>query len=103
MAVRVRDHLVAVLEKHTTQIKACGIARLGIFGSYATGKPDNESDVDVLVEFEPGKKNFDNFIGLATFLEELFDRRVELVTRESLSPYIGPRILEEVEYVTLSN
>ena len=103
MAVRVRDHLVAVLEKHTAQIKACGIARLGIFGSFVTGKPDNESDVDVLVEFEPGRKSFDNFIKLAMFLEDLLQRRVELVTPESLSPYIGPRILEEVEYVTLSN
>jgi predicted nucleotidyltransferase len=55
----------------------------------------------VLVEFEPGHKTFDAFIQLAVFLEELFERHVELVTPESLSPYIGPRILKEIEYVTL--
>lgn len=103
MAVLVKSELFATLERNAAQIKAYGVLRLGIFGSFANGEPDGESDVDLLVEFEPGKKNFDNFIGLATFLEELFERRVELVTRESLSPYIGPRILEEVEYVALSN
>jgi predicted nucleotidyltransferase len=103
MAVSVRDQLFAILEKHTAQIRAYGIARLGIFGSFVAGEPDSRSDVDVLVEFEPGSKSFDNFIKLAVFLEDLLQRRVELVTSESLSPYIGPRILEEVEYVALSD
>jgi predicted nucleotidyltransferase len=103
MAVLVKSELLAALERNAPQIKACGVLRLGIFGSFVNGEPDGDSDVDVFVEFEPGKKNFDNFIQLATFLEELLDRRVELVTRASLSPYIGPRILEEVEYVALSN
>jgi hypothetical protein len=44
------------------------------------------------------KKTFDNFIQLSFFLEELFDRSVDLMTIESLSPYIGLRILDEVEY-----
>lgn len=51
----------------------------------------------------PGKKTFDNFIDLSETLEELLHRRVELVTRESLSPYIGPRILDEIEYVPLDD
>ena len=51
------------------------------------------------MEFEQGKKTFDNFIQLSFLLEDLFKRRVELVTIESLSPYIGPHIMSEVEYV----
>jgi hypothetical protein len=54
----------------------------------------------MLVEFEPGRKTFDAFMQLAFFLEALFGRRVELVTPESLSPYIGPHILREMEYVS---
>ena len=103
MSVLARSELFAALERHAAQIKAHGVVRLGIFGSFANGEPDGDSDVDVLVEFDPGRKSFDNFIKLAMFLEDLFERRVELVTRESLSPYIGPRILEEVEYVALSH
>ncbi len=55
----------------------------------------------MLVEFAPGRKTFDNFMQLAFYLEELFGRKVELLTPESLSPYLGPRILREVEYVSL--
>lgn len=38
---------------------------------------------------------------LGFYLEELFGRKVDLLTHESLSPYLGPRILREVEYVAL--
>ena len=57
----------------------------------------------MLVEFEPGRKTFDNFMQTALLLEELLGCRVELVTPEALSPYIRPYILCEVEYVPLSD
>lgn len=76
---------------------------MGLFGSLVRGEPDSDSDIDILVEFEPGYKSLDNFVQLASFLEELFGRRVELVTPEALSPYIGPDILQEVENVTFSS
>ena len=57
------------------------------------------SDVDLLVEFEEGQKTFDNFIQLSFWLEEMLKRRVELVTVDSLSPYLRPYITQEVEYV----
>lgn len=60
-----------------------------------------ESDIDLLVEFEPGKKTFDNFIHLIFLLEDNLKRRVELVTPESLSPHLRPYLLKEVEYVPL--
>jgi len=46
-----------------------------------------------------GQKTFDYFIELSFVLKDLLQRRVELVTPEALSPHIGPRIMEEVEYV----
>jgi hypothetical protein len=49
--------------------------------------------------FESGQKTFDHFMALSFLLEDLLQRRVELVTPEGLSPYIGPYILQEVEYV----
>jgi uncharacterized protein len=100
MAVQTKDHVMTLLRSYESQIRALGVRRLGLFGSFLRGRPGKDSDVDVLVEFLPGCKTFDNFIQLAFFLETLFDRRVELVTPESLSPYLGPHILSEVEYVT---
>ncbi len=58
--------------------------------------------IDLLVEFESGKKTFDAFMELSFYLEEILQRKVELVTVESLSPYIGPHILEEVEYAAIA-
>jgi predicted nucleotidyltransferase len=101
MAVQTEDHILALIQEYQKQIRAFGVKRLGLFGSFVRGQQNEDSDVDVLVEFDLGKKTFDAFIHLAFFLEDLFGRRVELVTPESLSPYIGPHILREVEYVTV--
>jgi predicted nucleotidyltransferase len=90
-----------LVQEHQSQIQAFGVKRLGLFGSFVRGEQDDESDVDFLVEFFPDRKTFDSFIHLAFYLEELLQRRVELVTPESLSPFIGPHILKEVAYVTL--
>jgi len=99
MSVQTKESILLLIQEHQSQIRDLGVRRLGLFGSFVRGRQDGDSDVDVLVEFEPGKKTFDNFIQIAFFLEELFERRVELVTPEALSPHIGPHILSEVEYV----
>lgn len=93
-----KSDLFALLAKRQTQLRQFGVKRWGVFGSFAHDQARSGSDVDILVEFEEGKKSFDNFMQLAFFLEQQLGRRVELVTPESLSPHIGPHILREVEY-----
>lgn len=100
MAIKSKSELFGALERNRVELKRHGVRRCGVFGSFASGRQTDQSDVDILVEFEPGKKSFDNFMHLAFFLEDTLGRRVELVTPESLSPYIGPHILSEVEYVS---
>jgi predicted nucleotidyltransferase len=101
MAVQTKERVLTLIHARRDRIKALGVKRLGLFGSFVRMQQDRDSDIDVLVEFEPSQKTYDNFIHLAFFLEELFGRRVELVTPEALSPYIGPHIMQEVEYVAL--
>jgi hypothetical protein len=96
-AVSTKAEVVAVLRRHSAAIRALGVRRLGLFGSFVRDQQGPTSDVDLLVEFEPGRKTFDNFMALAFLLEDLLQRRVELVTSESLSPHLRPRILDEVE------
>lgn len=91
-----------MLSENHARIRALGVKRLGLFGSFVRGQQSADSDVDLLVEFEPGQKTFDNFMKLAFLLEDLLQRRVELVTTEALSPHIGPHILDEVEYAALA-
>jgi predicted nucleotidyltransferase len=102
MAVQTKAQLLSLLQEHHHHIHTFGVRRLGLFGSFIREQQGCESDVDMLVEFEPGRKTFDAFMQLAFFLEALFGRRVELVTPESLSPYIGPHILREMEYVNFT-
>ena len=97
--VETKSELLQRLHDHEPQLRGLGVARLAVFGSFVREEHDPNSDVDVLVEFQPGMKSFDNFMQIAFLLEDTLGRRVELVTTEALSPYIGPRILSEVEDV----
>jgi uncharacterized protein len=97
-----RDEVHARIGMAREQIEALGVRRLALFGSVIRGEARPESDVDLLVQFAPGTKSLDSFMALCFLLEELLEHRVELVTTESLSPYIGPHILREAEDVLLA-
>ena len=100
--VRNKLEVIARLREHESGMQELGVKRIGLFGSFVRDEATSDSDVDVLVEFEPGRKTFDSFMELSFFLEDILQRHVEVVTTEALSPHIGPRILESVEYVTES-
>ena len=74
------------------------VRKIGVFGSFARNEDKEESDVDILVEFESDFETFDNYIELKYFLEDLFRRKVDLVTSEALRPQLKDEILKEVMY-----
>ena len=78
------------------------MSKIGLFGSFVRGEQHADSDVDLLIEFREDSKNFDNFMSLSFLLEEVMSRKVELITPESLSPYIRPHVEQEVEFVSLA-
>jgi hypothetical protein len=100
--VQDKARIMALLNANRGELHALGVNRVGLFGSFARGEQHPESDVDLLVEFDPGQKTFDNFMQLGFLLEELFRRRVELVTPESLSRHIRPYVMSEVEYAAVT-
>jgi predicted nucleotidyltransferase len=97
--VQTKKDVLNILLSHRQEIEKFGVKRIGLFGSFAKGKQKEKSDVDLFVEFIHGRKKFKNFIHLAFFLEDLLHRKVELITPESLSPYLKPYILKEIKYV----
>ena len=103
MGVRTKEEMLTIIRNHQKEIEDLGVKRYGFFGSFVREQNTEQSDIDILVEFEPGQKTFDNFMQLAFFLEDLLGREVDLVTAESLSPYIGPHILKEVEYASIGS
>lgn len=102
MAIQTKSDLLNLLLENQARLKRYGVKRYGLFGSFAREEQHSQSDVDLMVEFDPQKKTFDNFMELSFFLENLLGRKVEVVTPESLSPFIGPHIMREVEYATVS-
>jgi len=90
-----------ILHQHLPQMQEkYQVRQLGIFGSFVRGEQTADSDIDVLVEFEPTAR-----FGLLTFcqleneLSDLLNRKVDLVMKDGLKPRIGERILQEVIYL----
>jgi len=83
-----REALAAVCRRH-------GIRRLALFGSVLRGDAGGESDLDILVEFEPGRTPGLRFITIQDELSGLMGRKVDLNTPGFLSPHFRDRVLRE--------
>lgn len=99
LAPLTREDVEERLRTAEHEIRALGVVRLALFGSVLHGSARPDSDVDLLVQFAPGAKTFERFMRLCELLETRLGRRVELVTTEALSPFIGPRILADARDV----
>ncbi|KAF0131668.1 MAG: DNA polymerase subunit beta [Bacteroidetes bacterium] len=95
-----KENIMSTIKSSEREISRYGIKSIGLFGSYARDEQSENSDIDILIDFEPDKENFDNYMAVYDIIEKLFkNQRVEIVTKNGLSPYIGPKILNEVKYV----
>jgi predicted nucleotidyltransferase len=95
-----KDYILSALKTNKKTLYRLGIREIGLFGSYSRNEQSDKSDIDILIVFEPELENYDNYMAVCDIFEELFkNEKVEIVTKNGLSPYIGPRILNEVVYV----
>jgi len=92
------DALALLRQAEPELKKRFGVATIGIFGSFARGEERPGSDVDVLVTFRKGEKSFDHYMGCKFYLEELFNRKVDLVMKGTIKKRLKPYILGEVVY-----
>lgn len=76
--------------------KRYGASNLRVFGSVARGEANSNSDIDLLVELEPGRSLFD-LGGLLVELENLLECKVDLLTEKSLHWYIRDKVLNEAQ------
>ena len=95
-----KDYILSTIRMHKAELKKFGIQNIGLFGSYARDEQSKKSDIDILIDFDPDKESFDNYMAVYDYVEKLFkNEKVEIVTKSGLSPYIGPRILKDLMYV----
>lgn len=99
-----KKHIKDEISSNRLLILQHGISKIGLFGSYSRQEQKTGSDIDILIDFQQDKETFDNFMAVCDLLDQIFKGyKVEVVTAGGLSPYIGPHILNDVEYVQIAN
>ncbi|RRA98741.1 nucleotidyltransferase family protein [Larkinella rosea] len=102
-AVQSKEQVMERIESHQSALKQFGAARLGLFGSFVRDQQKEESDIDLVVEFQEGKKTFKNFMKLADYLELLMHRKIDLLTWEGMANFVKQEVEKEVEYVPFNS
>lgn len=74
------------------------VKNIGVFGSFVKNKQTQKSDIDIIVEFEKGHKDFFNYMRLKYYLEDLLGRKVDLVIKDAVKPQLKEVIFNEVIY-----
>lgn len=98
--MKTKEAILTTIKSQKLELEKLGIKNIGLFGSYVRNEQSQKSDIDILIDFEPHLENFDNFMAVYDLLEEVFKHeKIEVVTTNGLSQYIGPKILLEVQYV----
>ncbi|MBC8335986.1 MAG: nucleotidyltransferase family protein [Anaerolineales bacterium] len=93
-----REELFSLIKENRAHLTILGVKSLSLFGSVARGEARENSDVDMLVEFE-GKVTFDRFMDTKFFLEDLLGVSVDLVMPQTLRPQIKPYIMQDLIHV----
>ena len=91
-----RAAVLELLNEHRAQVRErFGAKNLALFGSAARDELREGSDIDVLVEFE-GPATFDGYIGLKTYLEQIFHAKVDLATEAMIKPRLRRHIEKDI-------
>ncbi len=94
-----KKKIISEIEKRKEKLKARGVKKIGLFGSYLKGTQKRGSDIDFLVTLE--KENLGkNYFEVLFYLENLFKRKIDLVSSQSLRPELN-YIKKEVVYVKI--
>ena len=93
-----REQILDFLKQHKQEMyDSFGVTRIGLFGSYARGDARDDSDIDVAIELV--SNTADSYFGLLHYLEDTFQKRIDLGIESNIKPIIKPYILKEIIYV----
>ena len=93
-----KEKILSTLKNLKDELKTSyKVKKIGLFGSYVKNSQTETSDIDLLVEFDEDADLF-HLIGLSRYLEEMFDTKVDVVSKPSLKEEIKQYILKEVIY-----
>lgn len=94
-----KEYILSKIKTKKHELTLLGVRAIGVFGSLVRNEQSQNSDIDILIDFEEEKETFDNYMAVYDIIERLFsNHKIDVVTKNGLSPYIGPTILNEVKY-----
>ena len=92
------DQVSEIRDKILNILRYNNVKRASLFGSVVRGELSDDSDIDILIEYE-GKKSLLNLVSLKFELEDILKRKVDVLTYNSLNPLLRDRILNEQEII----
>ncbi len=88
-----------ILRRSEKALRARGVRRAALFGSVARGNNRPDSDIDIMIEFDPeAHVTVFDYVGLKEFIAGLFDGPVDVVSREGLKSYVCPAATADAIY-----
>jgi hypothetical protein len=94
-----KQGIIARLRENEAALRARGVTHAALFGSRARGDDRPGSDIDIMIEIEPeAAPDVYAYVGLKSYIAELFAEPVDVVDRAALKPYVRPPAESEAVY-----
>ena len=94
-----KQAIIAKLRENEAALRARGVMHTALFGSRARGDDRPDSDIDIMIEIEPeAVQDVYAYVGLKSYIAELFTEPVDVVDRAALKPYVRPPAESEAVY-----
>ena len=94
-----RQEIIDRLRQNETALRARGVSHAALFGSHARGDNRPDSDIDIMIEVDPAAGiGVYEYVALKDYIAALFDRPVDVVSREGLKPYVKPAVTTDAIY-----
>jgi len=94
-----RQEIIDRLRQNETALRARGVSHAALFGSRARGDNRPDSDIDIMIEVDPAAGiGVYEYVALKDYIAALFDRPVDVVSREGLKPYVKPAATTDAIY-----
>jgi predicted nucleotidyltransferase len=92
-----RDSIIATLRRHEEELHGKGVSHAALFGSFARGDVHGSSDIDILIDLDPGASlSVFDYVAVKDYIAGLFDAPVDVVNRQGLKAHVRPRALADI-------
>jgi predicted nucleotidyltransferase len=94
-----RQEIIDMLRQNEAALRARGVSHAALFGSRARGDNRPDSDIDIMIEVDPAAGiGVYEYVALKDYIAALFDRPVDVVSRDGLKPYVKPAVTTDAIY-----